>query len=168
MSAIGHAVWVERKRLAFIVFLTFTAGVLFYARHDLTLFGVPLALVSGLLYAGLIGPVVLMILILAPRFRFLLEGIAVARVTVAALAYFSPAIGDVILAAPLLNALLVVSLGSIISRCLHGRVRRQTLPRLSERVRLYAQGIRPPARLDARPWQMRYVGFMDDAAPVRA
>jgi hypothetical protein len=166
MSGIGHAIYRERKRLVFVTLLAFAAGYLFYARLDVQLFGMPAAVITGLIYAGIIAPVALLVCLFLPTLRFMVEAIAVSRLCVACIVYTYPEVGATILASPILTAVIVVGFGVAISRMLHGRVLRQALPGLRERIAQIRAAYRVPARIIAGPWQQRFVGWVDDAIPV--
>ena len=162
--------WKERKRLAFVAVLAFLAGFLFYARVDAYVFGVQVGVATGLIYAAVIAPVALIICLFLPRMRFLIEAIAVSRLLVALFVFAFPAIGQELLLQPILMAILVVSLGAVLSRTvLHGKIVRF-------RARTWRTALRPRHHLRRRPvrlqsatdWQRRFVGWVDDTAPITA
>ena len=167
MSGLGHAIYRERKRLAFVTILAFIAGFLFYARLDVRVFGLPAGVVTGLIYAGVIAPVALLVCLFLPSLRFMIEAVAVSRLSVACIVYSFPEVGAVILGSPILTAVIVVSFAVAISRTMHGRVIREVLPGLRERISQFRDAYRVPARVIAGPWQQRFVGWVDDAVPVR-
>ncbi len=166
MSGIAHAIYRERKRLAFVTILAFISGYLFYARIDAQIFGLPASIVTGLIYACIIAPVALLVCLFLPSLRFMIEAVAVSRLCVACFVYTYPQIGEAILASPLLTAVIVVGFGVGISRMLHGRVLRQALPSLRVRIAQFRVAYRVPARIIAGPLQQRFVGWVDDAIPV--
>lgn len=151
----------ERRRLLFVVSLTFVAGALLYAHVPAEIAGLPAPLLAGLLYAGLIGPAALATCVLLPAARFLVEGIAISRLAVALTAFNFPELGMALLTSPLLMTLLVVSGGSLISRSLHGRIVRS-----SKGPRAWFRRTR--VRVQAQAWQLAYVGWMDLREPIRA
>ena len=162
--------WKERKRLAFVTALAFLAGFLFYARADTYVFGIQIGVATGLAYAAVIAPVTLMICVLAPRMRFLIDAIAVSRLLVALFAFAFPTIGETLLLQPVLLAFLIVSLGAVLSRTvLHGKI-------IRFRARTWRARLRPRHFLRRRPvrlqsstnWQRRFVGWVDDTAPIVA
>ena len=167
LSGFGHAIYRERKRLAFVTLLAFFAGYLFYARLDAQVYGLPAGVVTGLIYAGVIAPVALLVCLFLPSFRFMVEAVAVSRLSLACIVYSFPEVGAVILPSPILTAVIVVGFAVAISRTMHGRVVRQALPGLRERIAQFRVAYRVPAHVVAGPWQHRYVGWVDDAVPVR-
>jgi len=168
MFGIVHAIYRERKRLAFVTFLAFIAGYLFYARLDVQILGLPAGVITGLIYAGIITPVALLVCLFLPSFRFMLEAVAVSRLCVACIVFSFPEVGAAILASPLLTGVIVVGFGVGVSRMLHGRVLRQALPSLRVRIAQFRDAYRVPARVVAGPLQQRFVGWVDDAIPVVA
>ncbi|MGI9393551.1 MAG: hypothetical protein ACR2OY_02795 [Boseongicola sp.] len=168
LSGIGHAIYRERKRLFFVTVLAFVAGYLFYARSEVQLFGLPAALITGLVYACVIAPVALLVCLFLPSFRFMIEAVAVSRLCVAWIVFCFPDVGATILSSPLLTATIVVGFGAAISRMLHGRVLRQALPSLRVRLAQFRIAYRVPARVVAGPLQQRFVGWVDDAVPIVA
>ncbi len=167
LFGIGHAIYRERRRLAFVTILAFIGGYLFYARLDIQVFGLPAAVVTGLIYAAVIAPVALLVCLFLPSLRFMIEAVAVSRLCVACIVYSFPEVGAVILASPILTAVIVVGFAVAISRAMHGRVVRQALPGLRIRIAQFREAYRVPARVIAGPWQQRFVGWVDDAVPVR-
>ena len=168
ISGISHAIYRERKRLLFATVLAFIAGYLFYARLDIQILGMPVAVVTGLVYAGVVAPAALLVCLFFPSIRFMIEAIAVSRLSVAWIVYSYPEVGAVILGSPLLTAVIVVGFGVAISRMLHGRLVRQTMPGLRSRMAQFRVAYRVPARVVAGPWQQRFVGWVDDAVPISA
>ena len=166
MSGIVHAIYRERRRLAFVTVLAFISGYLFYARIDAQILNLPASMVTGLIYAGIIAPVALLVCLFLPSFRFMIEAVAVSRLCVACVVYSFPGVGAAILASPLLTAVIVVGFGVAISRMMHGRVLRQALPSLRVRIAQFRVAYRVPARIVAGPLQQRFVGWVDDAIPV--
>jgi len=167
-AGLRNAIYLERRRLYFVTLMAFVAGVLFYARLDLQLFGLPAPFIVGLVYATLIGTAALMVCILAPSFRFMLEAIAISRLAVAILAFIAPAVGDTIIASPVLNACIVVGFGVGVSRLIHGRIARAARLSLRARLHRYSSEGRANVRVTGNAWQRRYVGWMDDAVAVAA
>ncbi|MGI9395027.1 MAG: hypothetical protein ACR2OY_10315 [Boseongicola sp.] len=168
MFGIRHAIYRERKRLAFVTILAFVAGYLFYAKSNVLLFGLPAEMVAGLIYAGVIAPVALLVCIFLPSLRFMIEAVAVSRLCIAWIVFTVPDVGNTIVASPQLNAVIVVGFGAAISRMLHGRVLRQALPSLRVRLAQFQSAYRVPARVVAGPLQQRFVCWVDDAVPVVA
>lgn len=167
-AGLRQAVNLERRRLYFVTLMAFVAGILFYARLDMVLFGLPAPFVIGLFYAFIIGFAALVVCILAPSFRFMLEAIAISRLAIAGLAYSVPALGDTILASPILNAVIVVGFGVAVSRLIHGRIIRSAQVDLRARLLAYAKEGRGKVRVAGTNWQRNYVAWMDDAVAVAA
>ena len=167
-AGLRNAVYLERRRLYFVTLMAFAAGILFYARLNFQILGLPAPFFIGLFYAFVIGTAGLMVCIFAPSFRFMLEAIAISRLAVAFLAFFAPAIGDTIIASPILNACIVVGFGVGISRLIHGRITSPARLGLRARLRRYASEGRTNVSVTGNAWQRSYVGWMDDAVAVAA
>lgn len=156
----------ERRRLLVVVLLAFLAGYLFYLRADLYIHGIHVALITGAIYAGVIAVAAVVVCLAFPAMRFMIEAVAVSRLMLAFFVLAVPETGFRILASPALTAFLVVGGGVAVSRLLHGRFRSEA-PR-GWRDRIVPRSGRSPARLSGRPWQQRFVAWLDDAAPVPA
>ncbi|QMU57452.1 MAG: hypothetical protein GKR98_04090 [Boseongicola sp.] len=168
IPGLWRAIYLERRRLAFVTILAFLAGFIFYARNDAVINGLPIALYTGLIYAAVIAPVTLLVCIFMPTFRFMIDAVAVSRFAVSIFVYLFPEAGAIILASPLLTAVIVVGYGVLFSKIMHGQAVRQKAPRLRDRVAMHANGIREPALINAAPVQHRFVRWVDDTPPVRA
>lgn len=168
LSVLGHALFRERRRLTFVTLFAFLAGALFYARSDMSVAGLPVPLVTGTIYAAIIGPVAFAVCLFLPGFRFMLEAIAISRLGVASLAFTWPPLGVTILSSPLLNACIVVGFGVAVSRLMHGRVMRDRLPGFAARLRRFHPGETAVVRVTGRDWQRRFVGWIDGAVPEAA
>lgn len=167
-AGLRQAIHLERRRLYFVTLLAFAAGVLFYARLDLVVFGLPGPFVVGLIYAFVIGFAALVVCIFAPSFRFMLEAIAISRLAIAGLSFSVPALGETILSSPVLNAVIVVGFGVAVSRVMHGRILRPARMGLKDRLLAYAQEGRGKVRVNGSALQRTYVAWMDDAVAVAA
>lgn len=163
---LGRRIYRERKRLAVVTCLAFTAGYIFYLRTDAELWGLPIPVVTGAIYAGIVGPAALFFCLVMPSIRFMIEAVAVSRLLFSVFVFSVPDIGYRILASPFLTAFVVVTGGFVISRLIHGRITRQKVK--GWRARLTRTVTRSPAVLEARAWQYRFVRWIDDATPVRA
>ena len=161
-------VYCERKRLLFVTSLAFLAGVIFYLRTDQLIWGVPVPLVTGAIYAGVVGPAALFFCLVMPSIRFMIEAIAVSRLLFSLFVFSVPDICYTILASPFATAAVVVGGGAVISRLLHGRIRKLRLAGWRDRLNLSRIVTRTPARLTARAWQHRFVGWIDDTPTVAA
>ena len=166
IAGLCRAIFLERRRLSFVAAMAFLAGVLFYGNHPGNIGGIPVPYVVGAIYLVAITTFAAIVCIAIPRFRFLVEAIAVSRVVVAGGAFFFPSFGDVILASPLLNAVIVVGFGVAFSRLMHGKIKPQAMPRLRERLRSLTEPTRTPAVVVASSRQRKYVHWMDDARPI--
>jgi len=158
----------ERRRLALVTLFAFAAGFLFYIRVDIHVWGLPVALVTGAIYAAVIGPVALAVCLFLPSLRFMIEAVAVARLGLAVFVLAEPGVGYRLLASPMLTAAVVVGGGWLISRALHGRIVRAPASRWRDRFLPRGLFRRDPARLAALPWQRRFVGWVDDTLPAAA
>ncbi|MXQ07036.1 hypothetical protein GQ651_04160 [Alphaproteobacteria bacterium GH1-50] len=160
------SIWQERRRLAFVGILAFLAGFFFYARSDMVVYGLPAGVVTGAVYASVIVPVSLAVCIFAPSIRFLIEAVAVSRFLISLVVFAFPDLGAVILGMPLLTAMLVVSLGAILSRTvLHGRIVKRRPGSFLKRVKAFFT--RMPARLhQPTAFQSRFVSWVDATDPV--
>ena len=165
---LGPLVYRERRRLLFVVPMAFLAGFVFYLRADLYIYGVHIAIVTGMVYAVVIGFCTLLVCLLLPSMRFMVEAMAISRLTLSFFVLVSPNIGYRILADPFVTAALVVFGGAMISRVMHGRILKDKAQTWRDRVFTRRAFQRRPVRLQARPWQYRFVGWMDDAIPIRA
>ncbi len=161
-------VYRERRRLLFVTSLAFLAGFLFYARYDLYIGGFQVGILTGAVYALIIGLVTLLICALLPSLRFMIDAVAVSRLFLAVVVFFVPEIGQIILMNPLLTAVIVVSSGALLSRVMHGRILREKAKnwRLAFRNRRAMR--QQPVRLEATPLQHKFVGWVDGRAPIAA
>ena len=157
----------ERRRLVFVAVLAFLAGVLFYARANLYINGIHVSLIVGAIYAVVVGAVALVVCVLMPSVRFMVEAAAVSRLTLAVFVLAVPDIGYPILASPMMTAFVVVTGAVFVSRVMHGRI-------LSDRTgwRGFVMPgpvlARVPVRLAATPLQTRWVNWVDDSRPRTA
>ena len=106
----------QSKRIARVTALAFFAGALFYLRHDIFVLGIPLPLMTALLYAAIIAPVTFAILAFLPTLGAMIEYLALSRFFVASTAFYFPAIGVELLASPLLMAAFIIAGGVLIAR----------------------------------------------------
>lgn len=152
--------------MSFVTTLAFLAGVLFYARLA-EVYGAPqIALLTGAVYALVIAPVTLFVCAFAPGFRFMIDSIAVSRFMIAAISFLVPPIGTVIIANPILTALLVVSTGAIISPILHGRIIKRPSQTWRDRYGLRAALARRRVLIDGNHRQHRFTGWLEGKAPI--
>lgn len=151
----------ERRRLALVTTLAFVAGVLFYWPSKVYLAGLHISVITGTVYAGVVGVAALLICIIFPRLRFMMEAVAISRLILAFAILAMPELGPAVLTNPLLMALIVVSGGACISRLLHGRILRHPLPRFS-----FGPTTRKSVVAVGTDWQRSFVSWVDGAAPV--
>lgn len=161
-------IYLERRRLLFVTSLAFLAGVIFYVRADAEIFGLPVPLVTGAIYAGVVGPTALFFCLVLPSVRFMIEAVAVSRLAFSVFVFSVPEIGYRILSSPFLTAFVVVTGGVLISRLLHGRIRRLRAANWRERLRPSRIVSRRPVMWQGRAWQHRFVRWIDDDQPLAA
>ena len=162
LSVLGSHLYQERRRLLFVASMAFLAGVLLYLPAPIYVGAVHISLISGVVYATVVGLAAFFVCLILPSMRFMIEAVAVSRLFFAFFVLAMPQIGFQILANPLLTALLVVAGGAAISRVLHGRILREG-PRWQMPGRP-----RKPVRIDGNAYQHRIVAWLDDAAPIPA
>lgn len=158
----------ERRRLVLVTSLAFLAGYIFYMRAHAEIWGLPIPVVTGAIYAGVVGPTALFFCLVMPSVRFMIEAIAFSRLLFSLFVFSAPEIGYRILASPLLTAAVVVFGGIAISRVIHGRIQRTRAVGWREKLRPTRFLTRRPAQLRARAWQHRFVSWIDDTQPVTA
>ncbi len=124
----------ERRRIAFASVMAFVAGVTLYSHLSISIFGVPFPIFAGTLYLVVVGLAAALTTFLFPKIRRLVDGIAVARVTLAFLTVATQ--NYVLVEEPLASALIVVSSAVFIlaagkyiaGAAKNGRVPRVVLP----------------------------------------
>lgn len=159
-------VYLERKRLAFVAVMAFLAGFLFYVRTDIYLGGIHLSWITGTLYAVVISICALIVCIVLPSMRFMIEAVAVSRLMLSFFVLAVPNIGYTILANPMVTALVTVTGGVAASRLMHGRLQRQKPKGL--RAHVVPQNLfkRIPVSVHGSPWQRRFVDWLEDVQPI--
>ena len=165
---LGQRIYRERRRLVFVTSLAFIAGFIFYLRAGHQVWGLPVPVVTGAIYAGVVGPTALFFCLVLPSIRFMIEAIAVSRLLFSIFVFTVPEIGYQVLASPFLTAFVVVTGGIVVSRLIHGRIQKTRATAWRERFSLSRMISRSPARLRARSWQHRFVGWIDDTQPLPA
>ena len=160
-------IYTERKRLTFVTTMAFLAGVVFYLRADVYVGGIHLSLITGLIYAWIIGSCALVICIALPSMRFMIEAVAVSRLILSFFVFIVPSIGYTILANPTITALVTVGGGMMVSRVIHGRIHKDASPKSSRGMWSGLMSQRLPVVVSANPRQQRFVNWMEDAEPVR-
>ena len=170
LSKLCHLVYLERRRLGFVTTLAFMSGVLLYSNVPVEVYGMPVSLLTGLIYAGVVGPAALLTILFLPALRFMIEAVAVSRLMMAIGVFHFPEFGMKIVASPMITALIVVTGGAIISRMIHGRMLREDVTTTSLRDKIIPRRLfqRTPPLLAATQWQTRYVGWVDGARPAIA
>ena len=165
---LGGRIYRERRRLFLVTALAFLAGYIFYMRAHAEIWGLPIPVVTGAIYAGIVGPTALFFCLVLPSIRFMIEAIAVSRLLFSVFVFSVPDIGYRILASPFLTAAVVVLGGIAISRLIHGRIQKTRARGWREKLRPARFLTRRPAQIRARAWQHRFVGWIDDTQPVPA
>ncbi len=167
LSAFGHMIFRERRRLIFVTVMAFLAGFFFYLNSELSIGGVHIAIVTGTIYAVVVGFAALLVCLFLPSMRFMIEAIAVSRLGLSFFVLAAPEVGAQILASPMMTAFLVVLGGAFVSRVLHGRFERDHSYGIRNRILPKNIFRRDPPRVAASSLQYRFMTWMDDAAPVR-
>ncbi|MEQ9040328.1 MAG: hypothetical protein RIE24_18435 [Silicimonas sp.] len=165
---IGSRIYRERRRLLFVTTMAFLAGFIFYSRAHAEIWGLPVPVVTGAIYAGVVGPTALFFCLVMPSIRFMIEAVAVSRLLFSVFVFSVPDIGYRILASPLLTAAVVVLGGIAVSRLIHGHIQKTRTNGWRDRLRPARILTRAPAQIRARAWQRRFVGWIDDAQPLPA
>ena len=165
---LGRRIHCERRRILLVTALAFLAGAIFYLRADAQIWGLPVALVTGTIYAGVVGPAALFFCLVMPSIRFMIEAVAVSRLMFSLFVFSVPDIGYRVLASPLLTAFVVVTGGVLVSRLIHGRIQKPGPASWRDRLSLRRIASRQPVQVLAGPWQRRFVGWIDDARPLPA
>lgn len=168
VRGLWSSIFRERRRLLLVSALAFLAGVIFYIRTDIYIHGVHASLIIGAIYAVVVGFAALLVCLFLPSLRFMIEAVAVSRLVFSLFVLVQPDIGYKILAMPALNATLVVFGGILISRAMHGRILKDDTHRWRDRVVPRHAFRRQPVRVRANRFQLRFVGWLDDAAPIPA
>lgn len=159
-------IYQERKRLIFVAVMAFFAGFLFYVRTDAYIGGIHLSLVTGTVYAVIIGACALIVCIALPSMRFMIEAIAVSRLILALFVVSVPSIGYHILTNPLFTALITVTGGIAVSRVIHGRLHRDRRKGLKGHLFPTDLFKRLPVRVEGTPRQQRFVHWLEDTKPA--
>lgn len=152
----------ERRRLAFVTSLAFLAGWLFFLSSSVYVGPVHISLVTGAFYALIVGVSTIAICTFVPRFRFMIEAVAVARFVLALALLASPELTRLLLGNPLLMAFAVVTLGTCVSRAMHGTLERETAP-----ARRFGPASRHTVTAHGSPWQRRFVAWVDGTPALR-
>lgn len=158
----------DRRRLSFVASMAFLAGFLFYLPSGLVVAGVPLAVVTGAVYAVVVGLAAFIICAVFPAMRFMIEAVAVSRLFLSVAFLLLPKAGAIILSSPFLTALFVVGGGVFVSRLMHGRILRDRRPGWRALLGPADLFRRAPPRLRGTPFQHRVTGWLDDAVPIPA
>jgi hypothetical protein len=105
----------NRRVLAVATLLAFAAGGLMYLRYDAVVFGMPLAVFTGLTYAVVVGTAAAITLVVLPALAAMIEAVAVSRFAVALAAAGFPDFGQAMVTSPMLSATTIV-LGAVVVR----------------------------------------------------
>ena len=165
---LGQRIYRERRRLVLVTALAFLAGYIFYMRANAQLWGLPVPVITGAIYAGVVAPTALFFCLVLPSIRFMIEAVAISRLAFSVFVFSVPDIGYRILASPFLTAAVVVLGGIAVSRLIHGRIQKTKAKGWREKLRPARIFSRSPVQIHARAWQHRFVGWIDDAQPLAA
>ena len=157
----------ERRRLTFVIGLAFFTGFFMYLRSDLHLWGWHVAWVTGAVYASVVGCCALIVCLFLPSMRFMIEAVAVSRLVLSLAILAMPGLGPLILSDPFITASVIVLGGMMVSRLMHGRILKDKVKGWRARLLPEAGLQRQPVRLEARPWQHSFVGWIDDSQTVQ-
>jgi hypothetical protein len=113
----------NRRVLAIATLLAFAAGGLMYLRYDAVVFGMPLAVFTGLTYAVVVGTAAAITLVVLPALATMIEAVALARFGVALAAAGFPDFGQALVTSPMLSATTIV-LGAVVVRRLRRHIGR--------------------------------------------
>ena len=161
-SAVKATLYHDRRRLALVALLAFLAGTLFYWPSRVYLGPVHISLITGLVYASVVFVTALIVCLALPRMRFMIEAVALSRLVLALFVLATPELGALVLANPLIMALVVVAGGACISRLIHGRVKRESPVRFA-----FGPATRHSVVTIGTPHQERFVAWVEGAAPRR-
>lgn len=153
----------DRRRLAFVVALAYVAGVLFFWNSQVYWGGVHISLVTGLVYAVIVGIAAVIICLALPRLRFMMEAMAMSRLSLAFTVMMVPELGRIVLTQPFVMALILVAGGACLSRVVHGR-----MDRGPKKFLAFGPHHRQSVTALGTPFQRGFVAWVDGAVPVRA
>ncbi len=159
LTALKALLFLERRRLALVASLAFVAGSLFYWNSEVYLGSVHISVLTGFVYAIVVVITAIVVCGFIPSMRHMMESVAFSRLALAFVFLARPDLGGVLLANPLLLALVIVTGGACISRLIHGTIKRKkrrflALPVLS-RDAVVTQG---------NDWQRNFTGWIDGDA----
>lgn len=100
--------------------ISFLAGLVIYARFQLTVFGLPLPLFAGLVYAVIVAIAALLTALVLPRLRFMAETMALGRLVCAGSSHEFPEFGQLLAGSPFFRATAIVATGALCGRLLYG------------------------------------------------
>ncbi|MEM6386322.1 MAG: hypothetical protein AAF718_08825 [Pseudomonadota bacterium] len=153
----------ERRRLGFVTSLAFLAGIIFFLPSATYVGSVHISLITGTVYAAVVFVAAAIVCLLLPRLRFMIEAVAVSRLLLACAVLAAPETAKLLLQNPLLMAGVVVLGGALVSRLMHGRLRRMPW---------HGIALGPASRNTVMPsgtgWQHKFVTWVDGHnAPTR-
>ncbi|MEL7151720.1 MAG: hypothetical protein AAGK71_13355 [Pseudomonadota bacterium] len=161
-SALKANLHQDRRRLSFVIALAYLAGVLFFWRSHVYLGHVHISLVTGLIYAVIVGIAAVTVCLCLPRLRFMMEAMAMSRLTLAVTVMMVPDLGKIVLSQPFLMALILVAGGACLSRLLHGRIDRGPKTFLA-----FGPHHRQSVTALGTPFQRGFVAWVDGTGPMR-
>ncbi|MEM7718632.1 MAG: hypothetical protein AAF222_05465 [Pseudomonadota bacterium] len=153
----------DRRRLGFVVVLAFLAGVLFFWRSQVYVGSIHISLVTGLVYAVVVGIAAIIICLSMPRLRFMMEAMAMSRLSLAATVMVIPEFGTRLLTQPFLMALILVAGGACLSRLIHGRIDRGP-----KKLLAFGPANRQSVIALGTPIQRGFVAWVDGSDGLRA
>ncbi len=161
-TGLGALLYRERRRLTLVAGLAYLAGLLLYLPSQAYIGSVHISLVTGAVYACVVGVAAIVICAMLPSMRFMMEAVAISRLLLALLILGEPQLRALLLGNPLIMALVLVTGGVLISRLIHGRIERQPHRRFQLRTPWQSAVIR-----QGTDWQRSFVGWVEGTAPVR-
>ncbi len=126
MSSLRALLYRERRRLILVAGLAYLAGALLYLPSQAYIGPVHISLVTGAVYAGVVGIAAIAVCAILPSMRFMMEAVAISRLLLALLVLAEPQLRAFFLGNPLIMAFVLVLGGICISRGLHGRIEKQS------------------------------------------
>lgn len=152
----------ERRRLTLVALLAYVAGFLLFLPSQAYIGNVHISLVTGAVYAGVVGMAAIVICAILPSMRFMMEAVAISRLLLALLILGEPQLRALLLGNPLIMALVLVTGGILVSRLIHGQIERQPRRLFQLRTPWQSAVIR-----HGTDWQKSFVGWVEGHAPIR-
>ena len=134
LNTIPRRIYSERRRLLLVTALAFVAGYIFYMPIDVNVFGMPVPVFTGTLYAVFVGVAALMTCLFLPALRFTIEAIALSRLVFALTVVQFPEIGFKLMASPFANATIVVGGAFVLNRLFYSQWSKRSLMRRNHKT----------------------------------